>query len=346
MKIVVLAGGLSPERDVSLTSGSLIASSLSRSGHEVLLLDLYLGLDETPDDITSLFEKGKSYTYRVESTEPDLDALVASVGGRKAPIGPGVLDACKAADVVFLALHGAIGENGQLQATLDCHGISSYTGTGYIGALLSMDKDISKRLMVEANVPTPEWEYIDTKREDAESVAARVGLPCVIKPVSCGSSVGVSIVNTASELADAIKAGAKYERYLLAEKLIKGRELTIAILDGKALPPVEIIPKCGFYDYKNKYQSGLTEEICPAHLTDEQNAKLAEYAVAAFKALRMEMYGRADFMLAEDGQFYCLEVNALPGMTPTSLLPQEAAADGIDYDALCEKLALMAYAKK
>lgn len=346
MKIVVLAGGLSPERDVSLTSGSLIASSLSRSGHEILLIDLYLGLDTIPEDITTLFKTGLSYSYSVDTSEPDLDALVASAGGRTAPIGPGVIEACRVADVVFLALHGAIGENGQLQATLDCNGIKCYTGTGYIGALLSMDKDVSKRLMVEANVPTPEWEYIDTESDGAKALAAKVGLPCVIKPVSCGSSVGVSIVRTESELADAIRSGAKYERFLIAEKLIVGRELTIAILDGKALPPVEIIPKCGFYDYKNKYQSGLTEEICPAPLSDEQNERLASLAVEAFSALRMEMYGRADFMLSEDGDFYCLEVNALPGMTPTSLLPQEAAAAGIDYDALCQRLAEMAYAKK
>jgi D-alanine-D-alanine ligase len=127
--------------------------------------------------------------------------------------------------------------------------------------------------------------------------------------------------------------------------MIKGREFTIAILDGKALPPVEIIPKCGFYDYKNKYQSGLTEEICPAHLTEDENKRLAEAALAAFSALRMEMYGRADFILGSDGEFYCLEVNALPGMTPTSLLPQEAAAVGIGYDALCELLVKLAYKK-
>ena len=337
MKIAVLAGGLSPERDVSLTSGSLIATSLSRSGHAVALVDLYLGLKNIPDDIESLFVKGGSYSYKVETAEPDLEALIASNGGRRAPIGEGVLEICRAADVVFLALHGSIGENGQLQATLDCHGIKKYTGTGYIGALLSMDKDISKRLMVEAGVKTPRWVYVDTTHPNAKEIAATVGLPCVIKPASCGSSVGVSIINSVDQIDEAIKASAKYERYLLAEEMIKGREFTIAILDGKALPPVEIIPKCGFYDYKNKYQSGLTEE---------ENKCLADAALAAFSALRMEMYGRADFILGSDGEFYCLEVNALPGMTPTSLLPQEAAAVGIGYDALCELLVKLAYNKE
>ncbi len=345
MKIVVLAGGLSPERDVSLTSGSLIATSLSKSGHSVALVDLYLGIKNIPSDINSLFIKGESYTYRVEASEPDLEALIASNGGIRAPIGEGVIEICRAADVVFLALHGSIGENGQLQATLDCHGIKNYTGTGYIGALLSMDKDISKRLMAEAGVKTPRWIYVDTTHPNAADIAATVGLPCVIKPASCGSSVGVSIIDNVDQIEAAVKASAKYERHLLAEEMIKGREFTIAILDGKTLPPVEIIPKCGFYDYKNKYQSGLTEEICPAELTDEQNARLSDAALRAFNALRMEMYGRADFMLGTDGEFYCLEVNALPGMTPTSLLPQEAAAVGIDYDALCELLAKLAYEK-
>ena len=346
MKIAVLAGGLSPERDVSLTSGSLIATSLSRSGHSVALIDLYVGLESIPEDINSIFESGRSYSYKVEAAEPDLNALVAANGGRLAPIGDGVIDACRAADVIFLALHGSIGENGQLQATLDCHGIKHYTGTGYIGALLSMDKDISKRLMAEAGVKTPRWVYVDTTHPNAAEIAATVGLPCVIKPASCGSSVGVSIINNVEEIEAAIKASAKYERFLLAEEMIKGREFTIAVLDGKALPPVEIIPKCGFYDYKNKYQSGLTEEICPAKLTDDQNARLADAALMAFSALRMEMYGRADFILGADGEFYCLEVNALPGMTPTSLLPQEALAVGIEYDALCELLVKLAYEKK
>lgn len=346
MKIAVLAGGLSPERDVSLTSGSLIATSLSSSGHSVALVDLYLGIREMPADIDSLFIKNGKYSYRVESAEPELDALIAANGGRTAPIGEGVIDICRAADVVFLALHGSIGENGQLQATLDCHGIKCYTGTGYIGALLSMDKDISKRLMSEAGVKTPRWAYIDTSDPNASGIAESIGMPCVIKPASCGSSVGVSIINGREGLNEAIAAGARYERFLIAEQMIKGREFTVAILNGRTLPPVEIIPKCGFYDYKNKYQSGLTDEICPAELTEEQNLRLSAAALNAFSALRMEMYGRADFILGEDGEFYCLEVNALPGMTPTSLLPREAAAVGIGYDELCELLVKLAYEKE
>ncbi|MCQ2354032.1 MAG: D-alanine--D-alanine ligase [Clostridia bacterium] len=345
MNIVVLAGGLSPERDVSLTSGSLIANALIRRGHNVALVDVYCGLDNIPADIKSLFRNDKVYSYHVEKAEPDLDAVKASCGGREALIGPGVIELCTAADVVFVGLHGAMGENGQLQATLDNLGIRHYTGTGYIGALLSMDKDISKRLMTEAGVPNAEWVYFDTEKDDPSVICEKIGFPCVIKPSSCGSSVGVSRVFTNEELKTALSAAKKYERFIIAEKMISGRELTCAVLDGVALPPVEIIPKSGWYDYANKYQSGATTEICPAPLTEEQTRRIGEVALNAFHALRMEMYGRADFILGDDGEFYCLEVNALPGMTPTSLLPQEAAAVGIGYDELCDKLVHLAFEK-
>lgn len=342
MNIVVLAGGLSPERDVSLSSGALIASALSRRGHAVKIIDVYEGICDLPDDITAVFERGKSYSSPVGEAEPDLDAVRRRNGNRDALVGPGVLEVCAAADVVFLGLHGAIGENGQLQATLDCAGIKHYTGTGYAGALLSMDKDLTKQLISRAGVPTADWIYFDTATGKKSDITENVGLPCVVKPTSCGSSVGVTIVRSADELDAALAAAEKYESKLVVEKMIKGRELTVGVLDGKVLPPVEIIPKAGFYDYKNKYQSGMTTELCPAPLTDDETRKVQELAVRTFRALRMEQYGRVDFIYGEDGVFYCLEANALPGMTPTSLLPQEAAAVGIGYDELCDMLADMA----
>ena len=345
MKIAVLAGGLSPERDVSLSSGSLISNSLVRSGHSVAFADVYLGLPEIPDDYASLFRRDREYSYKVPSVAPDLDAIKASCGGREALIGPGIIELCKASDVVFVALHGAMGENGMLQAALDCAGIRRYTGTGFIGALLSMDKEIAKRMMSQSGVPVPEGIYYDTKHDTPERILSEVGLPCVIKPASCGSSVGVSRVFSADSLVKALEDGSRYERFLLAEKLIEGRELTCAVLDRQALPPVEIIPKSGWYDYNNKYQSGATTEICPAPLTNEETAEIQRLALLAFDSLRMHMYGRADFILTPDGRFYCLEVNSLPGMTPTSLLPQEAAAAGISYDELCDKLVNLAYNK-
>lgn len=340
MKIVVLAGGLSPEREVSLSSGSLIANSLMRSGNEVALVDVYLGVSSEEE---GRFRTEGEYTHKITDIEPDLALLKEQSGNGDALIGPGVIDLCKQADLVFVALHGGMGENGQLQAVLESFGIK-YTGSDYIGCLLSMDKGLTKELLQRANLPTPLGVTVRVDAPDAlQTVLHSVGVPCVVKPNSCGSSVGVSIVETEDALCAALEEAAKWEDSVLVEKKLVGREFSVGILDGRALPPIEIIPKAGFYDYRNKYQSGLTEEICPAELSSEQNEVLAQLAEEVHRVLRLGGYSRIDFILSEeDGVFYCLEANSLPGMTPTSLLPQEAAAIGIDYDTLCLKLAKMA----
>ncbi len=344
MKIAVLAGGLSPERDVSLTSGTMIANALVRRGHSVAFADLYLGIGtDIPDE--SLFKREEMPVHKIPGREPDLDAVIASNGGSRAFIGRGIIPLCAMADAVYLALHGGAGENGMVQASLECAGITHYTGTGYIGALLAMDKDIAKKLMKAAGVRVPEGIRFDAVADDPKRIENEVGFPCVIKPCSCGSSVGVSRLYDGRELEAALKSAASFERYLIVERLIEGRELTCGVLDGKALPPVEIIPKAGWYDYENKYRAGATTEICPAPLTPDETREIQEMAVLACSALRMEEYARADFILSRDGGMYCLEVNALPGMTPTSLLPQEAAAVGMEYGELCEKLVELAVAK-
>lgn len=344
MNILVLAGGLSPERNVSLSSGSLIASALRRRGHRVLLLDVYEGCVIDGKDLSRMFtlEGGEGVT--VSELVPDLDEIKRQNGGRKELIGNGVLELCRFADVVYIALHGAMGENGQLQATLDNFGIK-YTGSGYVGSLLAMDKDISKRILVQAGVRTPNWIYADADKCDTEEILAKIGLPCVVKPVSGGSSVGVSIVNTREELEEAFRGACKYEEKLIVEEKIEGREFTCGILEGRVLPPVEIIPKEGFYDYKNKYQSGATIEICPAPMSESELADISKATARAFDALRLSGYSRFDFIMDKDGLFWCLEANTLPGMTPTSLFPQEAAAVGIAYDELCERIAMTGFNK-
>ena len=337
MKIVVLAGGLSPERDVSLSSGSLIANALMENGHRVLLLDLYLGI-ELPSNLDQLFrsqEEGKRYNYEVPSIEPDLKTLKLEAGNGEALLGKNVIELCKYADKVFLALHGSVGENGQLQALLDMYGIS-YTGSGYVGSLLAMDKDISKIMMKSAGIKTPDWTMNDIANQELDLNS--ISLPCVIKPCSCGSSVGVSIVHNKQELKTAIDYARTYESYILIEQLIEGREFSIGILNGKALPPIEIIPREGFYDYSNKYQSGKTTEICPAKLEPSICEAMQSAARKVHEALHLGFYSRVDFILDSNNEFYCLEANTLPGMTPTSLLPQEAAAAGITYHELCEML--------
>ena len=334
MKIVVLAGGYSPEREVSLTSGSLIANALMQNGHRVLLLDVYEGLRKLPEDPDTLFLGGGHYEHSVSEEVPDLDALRARCQNGDALIGANVLYLCSLADKVFLALHGSMGENGQLQATLDSHGIR-YTGSGYAGSLLAMDKDISKRLFRDAGIPTPDWVWFDLLRGDRRELVQAIGLPCVVKPCDCGSSVGVSIADTEQELDAALTEASKWGSFAVVEKKIEGRELTVGILCGNALPAVEIIPEKGFYDYKNKYQ-GTTREICPAEIGEAVAKRAAELTRKGFAALRLSGYARFDYLLDADGELWCLEANSLPGMTPTSLLPMAASAVGIDYQRLCE----------
>ncbi len=342
MNILVLAGGLSPEREVSLTSGSLIAGALARKGHNVCTVDLYTGL--SIHGTSPVFSREPIPPYTVGKQIPDLEALMAATGRGQCRIAPNVPTLWGEADVVFIALHGDVGENGQLQAALDMACIS-YTGTGYAGSLLAMDKDLSKQILSRADIPTPPWVTCRLSQgieEVMTTIEGQIGYPCVIKPCSCGSSVGVSLVHHRYELMDALQAAAVYEDTVLAEKMIKGRELTVGILGDQVLPAVEIIPKAGFYDYHNKYQAGCTEEVCPAALSEETVKCLERLSLAAFKALRLRGYARFDYILDEDGTPWCLEANTLPGMTPLSLLPLSAKAVGMDYDTLCETMVLMA----
>jgi D-alanine-D-alanine ligase len=348
MNIVVLAGGLSPERDISLSSGSLIANALISKGHKVLLLDVYEGINISTSDYCDLFidiNANKTYNHIISDVEPDLEEIKRRNNNGNSLIGKNVLNICEYADVVFIALHGAMGENGQLQATFDTLGIR-YTGTGYIGSLLAMDKDITKKLLVQSNIPTAEWVLFNTKNDKIDIILNSVGFPCVVKPCSCGSSVGVSIVHNIDELKTALSFAKKYEKNILVEKMIKGREFSVGVLDNKILPPIEIIPLTGFYDYKNKYQAGLTKEICPAELTVNETNKISEFTLKIHEILRLGDYSRIDFILNENGDFFCLEANTLPGMTPTSLIPQEAAAIGIKYEEFCEQIAFFAIKNK
>ena len=349
MKITVLAGGLSPERDVSLATGSLVSNALIEKGNDVLLCDLYKGIDADPSEIDSLFinkNSDKRYDYQIRESAPDLKKLIESNGNRSQFIGKHVIDACQAADIVFIALHGGSGENGQLQSTLDGYGIK-YTGSGFLGSALAMDKELTKCLLRFSGIYTPDWVSIDAKKHDydIDKIEAEIGYPCFIKPSNCGSSIGVSCVSSRSQLIKALQLAEQYESNILIEKKIFGREFTIGVLDGKALPALEIIPLEGFYNYKNKYQPNLTKEICPAEIDDSLARKLQDYAEKAYGLLRQEGYSRIDFIVNDDNRCYCLEANSLPGMTKTSLFPQMARAAGIGYDDLCQKIVDMA-AKK
>lgn len=345
MNILVLAGGLSPERNVSLTSGSLIAAALRRRGHKVLLVDVYEGFAGDMSDPISLFTSDGNDSFSVSKDVPDLELIKTKNNGREELIGPNVLSLCKSADVTFLALHGAMGENGQLQATLDVHNIV-YTGSGYAGSMLAMDKEIAKILLEKVGIKVPFGVRIGKNDiPNIEEIYKKVGLPAVVKPAACGSSVGVSLVDTKEELEKAIASAQSFKDDVLIEKRIFGRELTCGIVGGRVLPPVEIIPKQGFYDYENKYQVGATTEICPAPISNEALKKVNDATLRGFNALHLSSYARFDYILDEEGEAWCLEANTLPGMTPTSLLPQEAAAVGMSYDELCETLVNLAFEK-
>ena len=339
MKIIVLAGGLSPERNVSLSSGTKIAQALRSLGHSVALVDMYFGLEDYPSLAgEALYEAAFPTRWeRVDRQAPDLQEVKARrQWPGKGDFGPGVLELCQGADIVFLALHGQCGEDGRVQAAFDLLGIP-YTGAGYLGNAMAMDKDLTKRLMKEL-VPTPEWRFAHYTEKDVDSLTSKTPVPCVVKPVDSGSSIGVVIAPDKKTLRAALLEGLKHGGRCVLEQFVSGRELTVGILDGKALPAIEIIPREGFYDYANKYQPGATEEVCPAPITPEQEREVGELAVTVFNALGLTVYSRADFILDEAGTFWFLEINTLPGMTPTSLLPQAAAAVGMDYPALCQHI--------
>lgn len=335
MNIVVLCGGLSMERDVSITGGTLIAQALRERGHNVVLIDSYFGYTEPYDDPAEVFTREqKIKTIFVGEKEPDLEAVKKSRKQKGSSIlGSNVLEICAAADITFFALHGEEGENGKLQATFDVHGIK-YTGSGYLGSALAMNKSLTKELLAQAGILTPSGITVYSGQTSYEDV----GFPCVVKPCSGGSSVGTSIVRSRSEYDAALDLAFKYERAVIVEQYIKGRELTVGVIDGEALPVIEIIPKQGFYDYKNKYQSGLTTELCPAPISDELTDHIKRLSVTVHDILMIESYSRVDFLLDDKGNLYCLEANTLPGMTPTSLVPQMAKTSGISYGELCENL--------
>ena len=335
MKIVVLAGGLSTERDVSLITGSHVCKALKKRGHKAVLLDVFLGYESENNDISGIFDDDfSSDAAEITEIDPDLDKVKALRGGDTVSFfGPNVIDICRMADMVYMALHGADGENGKIQAAFDLLGIK-YTGSDYLGSAMAMDKGMSKKIFMTGGIPTPKGYCLN--KHDKMIMPDELGYPCIVKPCCGGSSVGVSIANNEEEYKKALEIAFKYEDEVVVEEFIKGREFSVGVIGGKSLPIIEIIPKTGFYDYKTKYQSGMAEDVCPADLTEEQTDRMQAHAIDVYRELKLGTYARIDFLLDAKGDMYCLEANTLPGMTATSLLPQEAKALGIKYEELCE----------
>lgn len=348
MKIVVLAGGLSPERNVSLVSGTDICRALRSRGHQAILIDLFMGVDDMPESVDALFDAvdGRCRDVQISTCAPELEQVRASRTDQgPSRIGPHVLEACAAADAVFIGLHGQDGEDGRIQAVLDLMGVP-YTGSGHLASAMAMDKEAAKRMMDALGIPTPAWRMLQYEPGDVELLAEELPMPCVVKSINSGSSLGVYLPENRQELKEALLDVLKFHQRVLVEQRIHGLELTQAVLGDRYLPAVEIIPVEGKFDYTAKYQVGAAEEICPARITEEQQRLLGETALKLHRGLGLEVYSRADFILDEAGVAWCLEINSLPGMTPTSFLPKEAAAAGMDYGALCEEILNQSLQKK
>ena len=330
MKITVLMGGTSAERDVSIASGLRIAAALRTRGHEVTSLDTAMGVIDTATE-QALLAAG------VQQAPPDLESL-AAMSKRSLSPSLGTLPEVRQADVVFLALHGGQGEDGTLQALFDLCGVR-YTGTGQLGSALAMDKDLSKRLFRDNGVQTAGWLMAPATAQEVES---NVGFPVVVKPSKQGSTVGLTLVRDARGLDAAVAEAFRYDDEVMLEQFIAGRELTVGILGNEALPIGEIIPKHELYDYECKYTKGMAVEEFPARLDSAVAEHVQDQAVRAFKALKLRGYARIDFRLDDSGGCFCLEANTLPGMTELSLIPQAAAAAGISFPELCERIVQLA----
>ncbi|MEG1473845.1 MAG: D-alanine--D-alanine ligase [Christensenella sp.] len=342
MNIVVLAGGVSTEREVSLSSGTMVTNALRASGNNAILVDSFLGMD-VPPNITDAFSvSGELAAVCVTKQEPNIEKLKAErEDSGFGSIGKNVIELCRAADIVYMGLHGEDGENGRIQAFFDVLGIK-YTGTGYIGSALAMHKGITKQMVAGSLLMANSKVFY--RGQGTDGIEA-IKFPCIIKPCCGGSSIGVAKANNDAERAQALENAFRYESEVLVEEFIAGREFSVGVLGDMALPPIEIIPRDGFYDYAHKYQAGFTEEVCPADIDAQTTREMQALAIDVCRILKLEVYARGEFILTKEGSMYFLEMNTLPGMTPTSLIPQEAAAVGISYEELCTRVIELSLAK-
>ena len=330
MNIAVLLGGTSPERYVSMATGKGVAQALNENGHDVTLYDV---------------AKGANGRIAIEDLELPTEAAPSPEELARFDHAA-VIDAVRTlpseTDVVVIALHGADGEDGKIQALLDLMGIP-YTGSGVLASALAMNKAKTKEFLRSGDVPTPPW-FLLGQEDDADPdrlnalVEQITDYPVVVKPNDGGSTVGLSIVSDRDGLAEATAKARLYAREVLFEEFIEGRELTVAVIDGETMPVLEIRPKEGIYDYANKYTAGRTDYFCPADLPAALAEELQTAALRAHTIIGCDGYSRVDFRLDPHGNYYCLEINTLPGMTGTSLVPKSARAAGIEYGEVCERV--------
>jgi len=332
VRVAILTGGTSSERDVALASGLQVAAALRERGHGVSMVDLATGY--VPAEREAALLPGG-----VGREPPPPEQLQALQRGMLTA-GLGEVPALRQAEVVFLALHGGPGENGTVQALLDVIGVP-YTGSGRLASALAFDKDLAKHVLRDVGVRVPDWTMAPA---DAASVAVLPGFPCVVKPSNEGSSVGLSLVRDPGNLGAAITLASRYDTEVMIEAYVPGRELTVGILGERALPVIEIVAKHELFDYECKYTPGMAEEF-PAELPAALADRLCEAALTAHRALKLGGYSRIDFRADANGDIFCLEANTLPGMTANSLIPKAARAAGMSFPELCESICRLALAR-
>ncbi|HMA25199.1 MAG TPA: D-alanine--D-alanine ligase [Gemmatimonadaceae bacterium] len=335
LRIIVLMGGTSSERDVSLATGIRCAEALRACGHDVRAVDPASG------EISESEQRALASGTVVKVAPPSQEAL-RRMASEALPRIAGLLPRRGDADVVFLGLHGGAGEDGTIQAMLDLAGVP-YTGSCHLASALAMDKDLSKQLFRQAGVATANWLMAPASVAQVEDT---IGFPVVVKPSKQGSTVGLSIVKAAADLDRAVAEAFEFDDEVMIEEFVAGRELTVGILGGDALPVGEIVPKHEIYDYECKYTPGMADERFPAALTSAETTRVQDAARRAFRALKLGGCARIDFRMAPDGECYCLEANTLPGMTQTSLVPQAAAAAGLSFPELCDRIVKLALAHR
>jgi len=337
-KIIVLTGGLSRERDVSFAMGGQIAATLKKNGHCVVLLDTYMNYDFYYS-FEELYNQHKNdnLDYEIPATEPDLETIKLYRGGNQL-LGKNILEACCTADVCFLAQAGSISENGQLPAVLDVFGIP-YTGSGQIGSLLSMDKVLAKGIVAQNGIQTPLAQVISRNITDneLERLLEKFSMPCILKPRNGGSSIGITIVKSIKDIAEAVENIRSHDDDFFIEDYIQGMNLTVGILGNKALPSVFISHNSEFNDFQTKYQ-GKSKLVCPAPISHSLEKKLRKLSVKIHNALQMEFYSRQDFIIDDNNNIYFLEANSRPGMTPVSAFSRAANIAGVSFSQLCEDI--------
>lgn len=330
-RVAILTGGSTPERNVALAGAGQVLVALRKKGWQVRVFDTCLGEIPAAEESTRL---AAELATRLPSIE-ELSELQAKEDLLELVRAPGLRDS----DLVMPVLHGRQGEGGQVQNLLELAGLP-FVGSGSIGSTLAMDKDVSKRLFRDASIPTPGW-LVWKRGLNVDSL----GLPLVVKPSRVGSTVGLTIVEDLKELPVAVDQALLYDDVVLVERFIEGRELTVGVLDGEALAVGEIRPQHAIFDYECKYTPGMCEEIFPAPISSQLSEELRTLALRVHETLQLRDFSRSDFRIDPQGGIWCLEANTLPGMTRTSLLPQSAAAAGVPFVELCDRLCRLALAR-